>query len=186
MSAPPRSDDAGAASDLAEHVETTVETLAQFHHEHYRGASPLQNAIDRVTETAGRPSIAFAAIALIFVVVGGAASGVLDSKPVLEIVELASTLAALGLALLILVTQRRENQLAEGREKLTLELALLTDQRGAKIIALLEELRRDHPDVADRVDVESDEMSTPTDAKAVMDAIVERAPADGRQAERSE
>lgn len=181
MSAPSRSDDAAAASDLADHVETSVEALAQFHREHYRGASRLQNAIDRVTETAGRPSIAFAAIAVIFLVVASAASGVIDNKPLLEVVELASTLGALGLALLILVTQRRENQLAEGRDKLTLELALLADQRGAKMIALLEELRRDDPDVADRVDVESDEMARPTDAKTVMEAIADRAPASGRE-----
>ena len=89
--------------------------------------------------------------------------------------ELAATCAALLMSVLILVTQRREDLLAERRGQLTLELAILSDKKAAKIIALLEEMRRDTPHLSNRVDAESDEMSTPTDVLEVVAAIDQRA-----------
>ena len=47
------------------------------------------------------------------------------------------------MVVLILATQRREYQLAQLREQLTLELAILSEQKTAKVIQLLEESRRD-------------------------------------------
>jgi uncharacterized membrane protein len=49
---------------------------------------------------------------------------------------------------------------------LTLWLAI-----NAKIIELLERLRRDHPNIADRVDEDATAMSQPTNAEAVIEAI---------------
>ena len=72
---------------------------------------------------------------------------------------------------LILTTQRREDQLAGHREQLTLELAILSEQKSAKIIELLEEMRRDDPSLKNRVDHEAAAMSTPADPQAVLDAI---------------
>jgi uncharacterized membrane protein len=95
-------------------------------------------------------------------------------KPAFGWLELFGTLAALVVSVLILVTQRREDQLADRRAQLILELALLADLKSSKIISLLEELRRDHPDVADRIDHETDDLATPADPKAVLAAIEEQ------------
>jgi uncharacterized membrane protein len=46
-------------------------------------------------------------------------------------------------AILILTTQRREEQLSSQRGQLVLELAILNDQKSSKIIELLEEFRRE-------------------------------------------
>ncbi|MGI4764870.1 MAG: DUF1003 domain-containing protein [Janthinobacterium lividum] len=62
----------------------------------------------------------------------------------------ATGVAALYMTILILVTQRREDQLASHREQLTLELGILSEQKAAKIIELLGESRRDLPHVRDR------------------------------------
>jgi uncharacterized membrane protein len=51
----------------------------------------------------------------------------------------AVSLASLYMVGLILATQRRENQLAQLREQLNLELAILSEQKTAKVIQLLEE-----------------------------------------------
>jgi uncharacterized membrane protein len=64
----------------------------------------------------------------------------------------AVALAALYMTVFILATQRREDELANRHEQLTLELAMLSEQKAAKIIALLDELRLDHPEIQDRVD----------------------------------
>jgi uncharacterized membrane protein len=158
-------------------VAQTVESVADFHRQHYRGASRLQRAIDGITERLGRPS----AVIVLAVALGfwaGLAAWRGDGRvdqPSFAWLELAATVAALVVSLLILVTQRREDQLADRRAQLTLELALLADKKSAKIIALLEELRRDQPDVADRIDLESDEMAKPTDPDAVAASIEARA-----------
>jgi len=58
-------------------------------------------------------------------------------------------LTFLGLVMRILILSRREDQLAELREQMTLELASLTERKVAKVIELIEELRRDIPTVKD-------------------------------------
>ena len=80
---------------------------------------------------------------------------------------------SLYIVVLILATQRREYQLAQLREQLTLELAILSEQKTAKVIQLLEESRRDNPLIRDRVDQEAEAMAQPADPQSVLDAIKE-------------
>ena len=80
-------------------------------------------------------------------------------------------LLGLYITVLILITQRHEDQLAEHRAQLTLELAILGEQKTAKVIELLEELRRDNPLIANRVDPEAEIMARPADPQAVLEAI---------------
>jgi hypothetical protein len=51
----------------------------------------------------------------------------------------------------------------------------MTERKGAKLIALIEEIRRDDPRLANRVDVdvEADAMAKPVDPAAVVDAFKE-------------
>lgn len=156
------------AGDLAQHVEDSVESLAQFHQEHYRTAPRLQRAADAITGALGRPLVAAAAVLVL------TASIVGSEHPAFDILHFVATVIGIAMAVLILVTQRREEQLEESRSKLTLELALLADRRTAKLIALVEELRRDIPDVTNRRDTESEDMAEPVDPKAVLDVISER------------
>jgi len=53
---------------------------------------------------------------------------------------LAVSLVSLYIVVLILATQQCEYQLAQLREQLTLELAILSEQKTAKVIQLLEEV----------------------------------------------
>ena len=85
----------------------------------------------------------------------------------------AVSLGALYIALLILTTQRRQDQLAQHREQLTLELTILGEQKTAKIIQLLEEARRDNPYLRNRVDEEAPAMAVAADPQSVLDAIKE-------------
>ena len=85
----------------------------------------------------------------------------------------AIALTALLMTVFILITQRREDELGELREQLTLELAMLAEQKSAKTIELLEELRRDLPSVRDRSDHEAQVLAKPADPEAVLDALRE-------------
>ncbi|WP_424952677.1 DUF1003 domain-containing protein [Deinococcus sp.] len=71
----------------------------------------------------------------------------------------------------VLVSQARQAQLAEQRAQLQLQFVVLIEQRGAKTIELLEELRRDLPGVHDRVDEQAEVMQHPTRPEAILEAL---------------
>ena len=81
--------------------------------------------------------------------------------------------AAVLMTLLILATQRRADRLASHREKLILQLALVSEHRSAKLVALFEELRGDLPLVPNRHDAEAQEMTERVDAETLVDALRE-------------
>lgn len=81
--------------------------------------------------------------------------------------------AALVISTGVLVRQTRQENFAEQRSQLMLQLNLLSEQKIAKIIALLEELRADLPEVADRHDPEAEIMKEAADPLAVLEALQE-------------
>ncbi|MEH2381597.1 MAG: DUF1003 domain-containing protein [Nostoc sp.] len=79
--------------------------------------------------------------------------------------------AALVISTGVLVRQTRQENFAEQRAQLMLQLNLLSEQKIAKIIALLEELRTDLPNVINRHDSEAKLMQEPADPIAVLSAL---------------
>ena len=161
---------------LPAHIDETVQAIARLHAEHYQQSTSLQRIVDRMTALVGRPS--FVGL-LTAVVVGWMLANLgaawlghepVDPPPFVWLQGVVG-LMALYITVLILATQRREDQLAGHREQLTLELAILSEQKSAKIIELLEEMRRDDPSLHNRVDHEAAAMSLPADPQAVLDAI---------------
>lgn len=67
----------------------------------------------------------------------------------------------------------RPRFLAQLREQLNLELAILSERKTAKVIQLLEEFRRDSPLMRDRIDHQAESMARPSDPQTVLDAIKE-------------
>jgi uncharacterized membrane protein len=80
-------------------------------------------------------------------------------------------LAALLVTTTILTTQSRQTRDFERRAELELQVNLLAEQKIAKLIALVEELRRDIPSVMNRVDPVADIMQEPVDPHAVLSAL---------------
>ena len=161
---------------LPAHIEDTVQAIARLHAEHYQQDTRLQRIVDRMTALVGRPSFVglLTGAVLVWMLANlGAAWFCLepvDPPPFAWLLGIVG-LMALYMTALILATQRREDQLAGHREQLTLELAILSEQKSAKIIELLEEMRRDDPSLRNRVDHEAAAMSLPADPQAVLDAI---------------
>ena len=85
----------------------------------------------------------------------------------------AASLASLYLVILILTTQIGDDRLTQRLELLNLELTILSEEKIAKVVALLEELRQDSPHLRDRVDELAEAMSQPADPQSVIDAIKE-------------
>jgi uncharacterized membrane protein len=162
----------------AAHIEETIQSIARLRAEHDESATPVQRAIDRVTALIGRPwflgALTFVAAAWIGLNLLAAALGErpLDPPPFSWLCG-AVSLASLYMVVLIVGSQGREDRLAKHRELLNLELAILSEQKTSKAIALLEELRRDSPHIHDRDDDEAAVMAQPARPQSVLDAIKE-------------
>ncbi|HAA32521.1 MAG TPA: hypothetical protein DCE56_38500, partial [Cyanobacteria bacterium UBA8553] len=91
--------------------------------------------------------------------------------PPFEWLEHLLSLASLLMSTGILITQNRQEKLAEQRMQLSLQLNLLSEQKIAKLIALFEELRRDLPNVKDRHDPEAEVMKQPADPHVVIEVL---------------
>jgi uncharacterized membrane protein len=169
--------DAGSGP-LPRHVEETVKSISLIHADHHGRATPSERFVDAASSLISRPG--FIAFLIVVIALWSGTNLALpalrmkpfDAPPFPWLMD-AVTVAALLIAALIVTTQRRANKLADLREQMTLELGLLNDQKTAKIIALLEELRRDSPQVPDRIDHEAREMATRADPEAVRGAIEE-------------
>jgi uncharacterized membrane protein len=92
-------------------------------------------------------------------------------RPIDEPLQGAVALAALYMTVLVLTTQRHENELTSHHEQLTLQLTILSGQKAAKIISLLEVLRQDHPGIHNRVDCEAAAMPAPAEPQSVLESI---------------
>lgn len=161
---------------MPRHIEDTVQAVAAVHAEHYQRQAPLQRAIGRVVSTAARP--AFAVILIIAVAgwvlanlaVMGTGREPWDPPPFPWLAGVASLLA-LFTTILILATQRHDDQLARHREMLTLEIAILSEQKATKIIQMLGQMRQDSPHLANRSDHVAQAMSDSADPRFILDAL---------------
>jgi len=160
------------------HIEETIRSIARLHAEHYQNATPLQRAVDRMTALLGRPGFIGA---LTGIVVGWISLNLLAAAlgyhpidvPPFSWLQGAISVVSLYMVVLILVTQRRADEFSQHREQLTLELAMLGEQKTTKVIQLLEESRRDNPLIRNRVDQQAEAMARPADAPSMLEAIKE-------------
>ena len=165
----------GAPAPPSIHIEETIEAIERLQAEHRADATAHQRVVDRITSFLDRPR--FLAVLTILILgwlgINGLASSLgfrpLDPPP-FPWLSGAASLASLYLVVLILTTQKRDDRLTQRREMLSLELAILSEQKTAKVIALLEELRRDSPLIHNRVDEQADRMARPADPQSVIDA----------------
>ena len=156
-------DKPGAA--LPRHVEEAVDQIAKIHRKHHTDARPSERLTDRAVATIGTPTF-FAVVttfaALWMVGNGLAGKAAVDALPY-PILEMLCSLVGVLLAILILAAQRRDDRLATRREQMALQVTLLAEQKVSKLIELVEELRRDLPNVHDRIDLDAIEMTAPSD-----------------------
>jgi len=137
------------------HIEETIQAIARLQAEHQRKATALQHTVERVTAIIGRTTFVGGLTVVMAVWIGGNLLAAQLHLPVLDAppfnwLQGGSGVLALYITVFILSTQRRENDLSELREQLNLEPVITNEQKTAKVIQLLEELRRDMPQVSNR------------------------------------
>jgi uncharacterized membrane protein len=163
-------------ANFPDHVDKAVRSVTQLHSEHHGRATTPQRAVNRITAVMARPwfitvvGLSVAAWIVANLIVSRLGLQPIDPPPFAWL-EVTATLFSLFLVVLLLVAQKHEDELNAHRDTLTLELSILSEHKIAKVIQLLEELRRDSPHVQDRADPQADEMAEPADAGSVLAAV---------------
>lgn len=159
-------------AQATEHAETIAAMRARADQQVTRS----QREVERLTANIGRPATIALLAGLICVWIAwntyesATHHHVVDPPPFFWLQGAVALYAAL-VSTFVLATQNREKRHAEQRAYLELQINLLAEQKTAKIIELLEELRRDMPTVRDRVDHQANAMQKPVDTSVVMNAM---------------
>ena len=164
------------APTVLPHVEETVAKIGELHGAHYREAGALQKLVSAATATVAQPAtlavISLAVAGWICLNVAMTAAGWRAPDPFpFPLLSAAVSTLALHLAAMILIAQRHDDELATRRDQLTLEIAILSEQKTAKIIALLEAFRRNDWRQSDDRDQVAEALAEPADPQAVLDAL---------------
>ena len=172
---PPAAQD-DAAALLPDHVSQNIEAIRQLHLRADETLSRYHRPIETVSTLLGRPAFFYGIVLFVtvwvLINVFSPRCGIapFDPAPYFWLQGLVG-LGALLTTTIVLITQTRQGRLAEQRAQLDLQVSLLAEQKTAKLIALLEELRRDLPDVTNRHDAEAVAMEQSTDPHAILDAL---------------
>ena len=162
--------------NFPDHVDEAVRSVTQLHSDHHGKATTPQRAVNRITALMARPwfitvvGLSVAVWIVANLIVSRLGLEAIDPPP-FPWLEVAATLFSLFVVMLVLVAQKHEDELNAHRDTLTLELAILSEHKIAKVIQLLEELRRDSPHVQDRDDPQAEQMAEPADAGSVLAAV---------------
>lgn len=156
-------------------IAKNIETISTLHIQESRNVTNHQQMLESVALFFGQPIFLYLLLILFAIWIG---DNFLASLVPFDLPKFRWTDDGLGAASLIistgvLIRQTRQEKLAEQRSQLTLHLDLLVEQKTAKIIALLEELRTDLPNVNNRHDQEAHMMKEVADPIAVLEAIQE-------------
>ena len=169
---------AGESDASVSLIVQNAETLASVRAQAEREVNRHQRTIERVTAVIARQASIYAVLIVTFswvlLNVSLAVTGhpPLDPPPFFWL-QGCIGLGALLTAIVVLTTQMRLTRHSEDRAQLDLQVNLASEQKTAKLIALVEELRRDLPNVRNRRDSLAEAMSEAVDPHAVMSALKE-------------
>ncbi len=162
-----------------EQISQNIHAVLDFYTREDEKISYWQRVLERISCVIGQP--AFLGFILLFVALWIAAD---QATPWLGLAEFDPApffwlqglvgLGALFTTTIVLTRQNRMAKVEEQRAHLDLKVTLLTEQKVAKVIELLEELRRDLPNVHNRDDPEAVSLKQSMNPDLVLAALDER------------
>ena len=163
------------------HAEEAIEAVADLERDAQEAMSRHHRWIERVTNRIGQPLTFYLVVTFVVLWIGSnlmvfQTTGKTFDPPPFSWLQGMVSLSALLVALLILTTANRLAQIDTARDKLDLQINLLNERRTAKLIRMLDEFRRDSPQVPTHQDPEVQQLSEPTNTQEVSRAIEEHAP----------
>jgi len=179
--APPRSPQVpGDVSSESEQdqISQNIEAVLNFYSREDQKISWSQRVLERISLVIGKPAyLGFILLSVLLwmtvnILLRRMGRTAFDPPPFSWLQGLIG-LGALFTAAVVLAKQNRFSKLAEQRAHLDLKVTLLTEQKAAKLIDLLEELRRDLPNVKDRPDPEAAALQQSMNPELVLAALDE-------------
>ena len=166
------------AVNVPDHVHAGIDAMAGPRDRAERDRNAHQRSIERLTAVLARPRFLYATLGFVAAWIGldlllVAAGAPPFDPPPFHYLHLVLTTSAMVMATMVLITQDRQIRMTEKYGHLDLQINLLAEGKIAKVIALLEELRCDLPNVRNRPDVEAGDMAVRTDPQVVIDALEE-------------
>jgi uncharacterized membrane protein len=165
-----------ASPHVPPHVAETVEALAKLHALAECNLPRHQRSVEVVAAVMGRPIAVgvIGAFVILWVAVNVSARSfgvhAVDPPPFAGLQAICSV-GALLMGTTVLAAQNRQRRVADEHAHLDLQINLLAEHKIAKVISLLEELRRDMPNVANRIDHVAEAMTQAVDPHAVASAL---------------
>ncbi|MGB8344517.1 MAG: DUF1003 domain-containing protein [Ktedonobacteraceae bacterium] len=167
-------------TELTDILDRDIETIVAMRMRAEGKVSHHQRHIEKVSSTLGQPGAVYTIMLLVvlWITVNGLHSqlglSLFDAPPFSWLQGIIS-LSALIMTVVVLTTQNRQGKMTEQRRHLDLQITLLTERKVSKVIALIEELRRDLPSVTNRLNTEAEVMQEPIDPHAAFSALNEAA-----------
>jgi len=169
-------DDINPGNSLPSSVSENIDTIASYCERNEEQVTTAQKLVERVSLFLGSPS--YFAVNAAFIVCWLAWNSL---APVFDLTQIDEppfywlqgfvSLNAFIISTTVLIRQNRMSKLAERNAHLDLQISLLSDEKTSKIIAMLEEIRRESPNLRDKVDHQAEELARPADAPSVLGAI---------------
>jgi uncharacterized membrane protein len=159
-------------------INLNIAAVQEFYDREDEKLTASQRLLEGISAFVGRP--AFVGISLLFVVSWIVADSILlmlgypefDEAPFFGLQGIVG-LCALLIGTVVLTKQNRLARLTEQRANLDLKVTLLTEQKAAKLIDLIEELRRDLPNVQNRHDPDAANLQHAMNPSLVLAALDE-------------
>jgi uncharacterized membrane protein len=157
---------------LPDPIGKSIEAVVELHSKEIQDLAVHQRILENASEFFSRPAFLYALLLGLALWIFGSAvndTGLFFFQfPTFSWINQGLDTAALLISTGVLVRQTRQEKFAEQRSQLMLQLNLLSEQKIAKVIDLLEELRTDLPDVSNRDDPEAKVMQDAADPSAVL------------------
>ncbi len=164
-------------ASLPEPILRNIETIAKLEAEQGKNIPHHHRMLERVAALCGQPRFLYSQIIFLsawWICSILSSRGILSKNlPRFDLRQDGLGVSSLLITTGVLIYQTRQDKLAEERSHLTIQLNLLTEQKIVKLIALVEELRIDLPNVRNRHDIEAEEMLKTADPEALLTMLKE-------------
>ena len=170
---------ASSSENVSDAIRENLDKVKQFAEHEDAQRTRSQRFIEHVTVYLGRPSflLAFVGCNVGWIVLDCSLHALGHSYfdvPPFPLLQGIVTFIGVLITIAVLTRQNRLARVEEARTHLELQINLLAEQKATKIITLLEELRRDLPNVQDRRDKHAETLQAATNPDAVLAVIRER------------
>ena len=179
---PQKSADPGrtsAGESERDQISQNIEAVLEVHKREEQNISRSQRILERIARFIGEP--AFLGLILLFVALWMLTNDLMHGWGMVEFdpapffwLQGIVGLGGLLTATVVVSRQNRLAKVAEQRAHLDLKVMLLTEQKAAKLIDLIEELRRDLPNVKNRHDSDAAALKQSMSPDLVLAALDER------------